>query len=383
MENFVVSARKYRPQTFDEVVGQRHVSDTLKKALSSGQVAHAFLFTGPRGVGKTTCARILAKVLNCQNLQDGNACNSCSSCSSFNNHASFNIFELDAASNNSVDHIRDLVSQVRIQPQQGDYRVFIIDEVHMLSQAAFNAFLKTLEEPPPHAIFILATTEKHKIIPTILSRCQVFDFKRIQVSDIVVQLKNIATQENITIEEDALHLIAEKADGGMRDALSLYDKIVSSYDKDIGSKEVVDSLNLLDYEYFFKFTDSFIKEDMHAAFLLLDEIIRNGFEAGQLLDGISQHIRNLMMLKDARTTQLLNCSPELKERYTHQANLCPSDFLLSALNILNTANYQLGTSNNKTLHAEMALAKVCYLKKIKTLAATQPQATEKKSPVLN
>ena len=383
MSEFVVSARKYRPQKFEEVVGQDHVAKTLKNALKSGQLAHAFLFTGPRGVGKTTCARILAKVLNCENLQnDVDPCNECSSCKSFNNQASFNIFELDAASNNSVDHIRNLVDQVRVQPQQGKYKVFIIDEVHMLTSAAFNAFLKTLEEPPSYAVFILATTEKHKIIPTILSRCQIFDFKRIQTAHIVEQLNGIAEKEQIKIEDEALHLVAEKADGAMRDALSLYDKIVSSSEGDhISYKDVVTNLNVLDYDYFFKLTDTFVKEDISNMILIFDDIVNNGFEPGQVIIGLSQHLRNLLMLQDSRTASLLTASEKLLERYQSQAALCKSDFLLTALDILNKADVQIPIANNKVLHTEIALSKICYINRLQNLAAqqaTQPSVEKKK-----
>ena len=286
MSKFVVSARKYRPIRFDDVIGQQHVSQTLKNALQNDHLAHAFLFCGPRGVGKTTCARILAKVLNCQNrTKDFEPCNECSSCQAFNEHASFNITELDAASNNSVEHIRTLVEQVRFQPQQGEYKVFIIDEVHMLSQAAFNAFLKTLEEPPSYAIFILATTEKHKIIPTILSRCQIFDFKRIQVPMMVEHLQNICKEEGIEAEKDALHIIAQKADGALRDALSIFDRIVSSTGNKITYDDVITNLNVLDYDYFFKVTDAMLVEDLPRLFLLFNEIKNNGFEADLFING--------------------------------------------------------------------------------------------------
>jgi len=312
MSNFVVSARKYRPTRFDEVVGQEHVSKTLKNALQNDHLAHAFLFCGPRGVGKTTCARILAKVLNCENLtEDHEACNECNSCTSFNGNASFNITELDAASNNSVEHIRALIEQVRFQPQQGQYKVFIIDEVHMLSSQAFNAFLKTLEEPPPYAIFILATTEKHKIIPTILSRCQIFDFRRIQVSAMVSHLKGICTQENLEAEEAALHIIAQKADGALRDSLSIFDRIVSGVSVDESGKKVVtyknviESLNVLDYDYFFRVVDALLKEDMAKVMLIFDEVQRNGFEADTFILGLAEHVRNGRFKKTlSRTSEI-------------------------------------------------------------------------------
>jgi len=296
MGKFVVSARKYRPNRFVDVVGQEHVSQTLKNALQNDHLAHAFLFCGPRGVGKTTCARILAKVLNCTNLtEEKEPCNECESCTSFNKNNSFNIVELDAASNNSVEHIRALNEQVRFQPQQGDYKVFIIDEVHMLSQAAFNAFLKTLEEPPAHAVFILATTEKHKIIPTILSRCQIFDFKRIQIKRIVGHLQNICDQENIQAEEDALHIIAQKADGALRDALSIFDRIVSYSGDSIKYADVISNLNVLDHDYFFKFVDAMLVEDMPQVLLLFNEVLDKGFEGDIFITGLSEHLRDLLV----------------------------------------------------------------------------------------
>jgi DNA polymerase-3 subunit gamma/tau len=363
--SFVVSARKYRPQNFDEVIGQDHVAQTLKRALENDQLAHAFLFAGPRGVGKTTSARILAKVLNCENLQDGyKACGECNACKSFMENASFNIFELDAASNNSVEHIRALNEQVRFQPQQGAYKIYIIDEVHMLSQAAFNAFLKTLEEPPPYAKFILATTEKHKIIPTILSRCQIFDFKRIQIKDIVVQLQEIANKENKTIADDALHLIAQKADGAMRDALSIYDKIISSVEGDISYKDVAENLNVLDYEFFFKIVDAAIKEDMSEVMLINNDIIRKGFESEQFVLGLMNHLRDLLMVKDVRTAEILDIPESLRPRYEQQAVLASNSFLLSALNVLNEMDINLPRSQNKRLSVEIALSKMCYLNRI-------------------
>ena len=366
MSKFVVSARKYRPTTFEDVIGQDHISHTLKNALLTDQLAHAFLFCGPRGVGKTTCARILAKVINCQNPKDKvEPCNVCSSCVSFNENASFNIFELDAASNNSVDHIRALVDQVRFQPQQGAYKVFIIDEVHMLSTSAFNAFLKTLEEPPSYAIFILATTEKHKIIPTILSRCQIFDFKRIQPADIVKQLELICNQEEKIAEPEALHQIALKADGAMRDALSIFDKISSSVEADtITYKDVIVNLNILDYDYFFKAMDAVLRSDLSDMMLILDEVIQNGFDAEQFIFGLSGHLRELLVGKDAKTIGLMECSDVLKKRYYDQSLLCPEDLLLSALNILNQCDINLPRANNKRLHTEIALSKICYVKNI-------------------
>lgn len=323
------------------------------------------MFSGPRGVGKTTSARILAKVLNCENLQEGfKACNECSSCKSFLENASFNIFELDAASNNSVEHIRALNEQVRFQPQQGSYKIYIIDEVHMLSQAAFNAFLKTLEEPPPYAKFILATTEKHKIIPTILSRCQIFDFRRIQVKDIVSQLQYIAEQEGRKIDEDALHLIAQKSDGALRDALSIYDKIVSSVEKDISYKDVAENMNVLDYDYYFKLVDNALKEDLSGLMLLLDDIYKYGFESEQLVLGMMEHLRQILLVKDTQTAALVEAGDKLKKRYEDQAILCSSSFLLSSLAILNQTDIDLMRSQNKRLSVEIALSKICHLNRI-------------------
>lgn len=363
--SFVVSARKYRPQNFDELVGQDHIAKTLKSALKNDQLAHAFLFSGPRGVGKTTSARILAKVLNCQNLTDDyKACDTCSSCQSFSENASFNIFELDAASNNSVDHIRALNEQVRFQPQQGSYKIYIIDEVHMLSQAAFNAFLKTLEEPPPYAKFILATTEKHKIIPTILSRCQIFDFKRLQIKDIVDQLVVIGKKENRNIADDALHLIAQKADGAMRDALSIFDKVVSSVEGDISYKDVATSLNVLDYEYYFKIVDAAVKENLKDIMMTFDDIIKKGFEAEQFVIGLMSHLRDLLMVKDVQTATILETAESLVSRYENQAVLSSPSFLLSSLSILNDTDINLPRSQNKRLSVEIALSKICYINRV-------------------
>jgi len=350
--SFVVSARKYRPQHFDELIGQNHIAQTLKNAIKTDQLAHAFLFSGPRGVGKTTSARILAKVLNCENLTDYKACGECSSCKSFLDNASFNIFELDAASNNSVEHIRALNEQVRFQPQQGSFKIYIIDEVHMLSQAAFNAFLKTLEEPPSYAKFILATTEKHKIIPTILSRCQIFDFRRIQIKDIVFQLKNIAEKEGRTIDDDAYHLIAQKADGAMRDALSIYDKVISSVEGEISYAEVADNLNVLDYEYYFKLVDLSIKEDLPGLMVIYDDIVKKGFEAEQFTLGFLEHLRQLLLVKDLKTAGLLDLGETLKKRYEDQALLTSNSFLLSSLSLLNQTDINLQRSQNKRLTVE-------------------------------
>lgn len=362
MSNFIVSARKYRPQRFQDVVGQGHVAGTLKNALASGHVAHAFLFTGPRGVGKTTCARILAKILNCENrTPEYEACNECSSCKSFNESASFNIIELDAASNNSVEHIRALTEQVRFQPQQGKYKVFIIDEVHMLSNQAFNAFLKTLEEPPPYAIFILATTEKHKIIPTILSRCQIFDFRRITVADTVAHLKSICQQENIEAEEDALHIIAQKADGALRDALSIFDRITSGAGKKITYDAVIENLNVLDYDYFFQITDALLAEDAPSLMNRFDEILRKGFDPEVFILGLAEHLRNVLVCKDNATLGLLEVGENLRERYRAQAALAPASFLLTALNLCNDCDINFKMARHKRLHVEMALLKMCHI----------------------
>jgi DNA polymerase-3 subunit gamma/tau len=362
MSNFVVSARKYRPQRFDDVIGQNHIAKTLKNALAADKLAHAFLFCGPRGVGKTTCARILAKVINCENpIDKTEPCNQCSSCKSFSENASFNILELDAASNNSVEHIRTLIEQVRIQPQQGSHKVFIIDEVHMLSTQAFNAFLKTLEEPPPYAIFILATTEKNKILPTILSRCQIFDFKRIMPSDVVEQLQKIVGEQGRKAEPEALHQIGVKADGAMRDALSIYDKIASATEGTITYKDVVSNLNILDYEYFFKITDACVRTDLKANLLVLDEIIKNGFDVDLIIAGLSEHFRTLLLSKDAQTAELMEVSDELKQRYFNQANICTESMLISGLNILNQCDIYLPRATNKRISAELALMKITYL----------------------
>jgi DNA polymerase-3 subunit gamma/tau len=378
MSKFVVSARKYRPIRFDEVVGQQHVSQTLKNALQNDHLAHAFLFCGPRGVGKTTCARILAKVLNCTNrTEDYEPCDECNSCKAFNENASFNITELDAASNNSVEHIRTLVEQVRFQPQQGEYKVFIIDEVHMLSQAAFNAFLKTLEEPPSYAIFILATTEKHKIIPTILSRCQIFDFKRIQVQDTVKHLQGICAEEEIEADKDALHIIGQKADGALRDALSIFDRIVSFSGKKITYDDVITNLNVLDYDYFFKVTDAMLVEDLSSLFLIFDKIQKNGFEADLFINGLAEHFRNVLVCKNEGTLQLLEVSDNLKERYKQQAKIAPISFLLSALNIANECDVNYKMARNKRLHVEMAMVKMAYINRATTLS--QSTVVEKKT----
>jgi DNA polymerase-3 subunit gamma/tau len=377
MSNYVVSARKYRPQKFEEVVGQGHVANTLKNAIETDQLAHAYLFCGPRGVGKTTCARILAKTLNCTDETDKtNPCGKCESCLSFERSASFNILELDAASNNSVDHIRTLNEQVRIQPTQGSKKIFIIDEVHMLSSAAFNAFLKTLEEPPPYAVFILATTEKHKIIPTILSRCQIYDFKRIQVKDIVVQLEHIIKAEGITAEAEALNIIGAKADGAMRDALSIYDRVASASGGNITYDSVIQNLNILDYEYYFNVVDRFMEEDMPGVIMLFHEILNNGFEASIFLRGLAEHLRKLLLSKDSKTLTLLDSSEELTNRYLTQGRKASLAFLLNSLNIVTKSDLSLAMASDKTLHTEVLLGKLTYLQRAFTIDS------KKKIPVL-
>lgn len=385
MSTFVVSARKYRPHRFEDVVGQEHVTNTLKNALRNDHLAHAFLFCGPRGVGKTTCARILAKVLNCQNVgADFEPCNTCSSCQSFNESASFNITELDAASNNSVEHIRALIEQVRFQPQQGKYKIFIIDEVHMLSQQAFNAFLKTLEEPPPYAIFILATTEKHKIIPTILSRCQIFDFKRIQVQSMVDHLQQICTEESIEVDPEALHIIGLKADGALRDALSIFDRIVAFSGKEIKYQDVIDNLNVLDYDYYFKFVDALLLEDISGVMLIFDEILKKGFDPDIFLGGLAEHLRNLLMGKDQNTISLLTLSEGLQQRYLLQTAKTPATFLLTALNLANDCDIHYKTARNKRLHVEMSLIKMTYIHRAIAISDDATAAIpEKKTPELN
>lgn len=364
MSNFIVSARKYRPARFDEVVGQQHVSQTLKNALQNDHLAHAFLFCGPRGVGKTTCARILAKVLNCQDLTaDHEPCGQCASCKAFDANASFNITELDAASNNSVEHIRALIEQVRFQPQQGKYKVFIIDEVHMLSQQAFNAFLKTLEEPPSYAIFILATTEKHKIIPTILSRCQIFDFRRIQQQDMVEHLQGICDTEQIEADTDALNIIAQKADGALRDALSIFDRIVSFSGKRVAYEDVIENLNVLDYDYYFQIVDAMLLEDSAKVLMCFDEILRKGFDADIFINGLAEHLRNLLVCKDAETLPLLEVSGKLRDRYQQQAQQAPTQLILTALNLANQCDLGFRLARNKRLHVEMALIKMAYIQR--------------------
>ncbi|ARS38585.1 DNA polymerase III subunit gamma/tau [Sphingobacteriaceae bacterium GW460-11-11-14-LB5] len=369
MENFIVSARKYRPATFETVVGQQHITGTLKNAIKNNQLAQAFLFCGPRGVGKTTCARILAKTINCTNpTAEMEACGQCDNCLSFQNGHSFNVHELDAASNNSVDDIRSLIEQVRIPPQAGKYKIYIIDEVHMLSQSAFNAFLKTLEEPPSYAIFILATTEKHKILPTILSRCQIFDFNRIQVEDIASHLSTIAQRENIAFESDGLHIIAQKADGGLRDALSMFDQIASYANKNITYKAVIDNLNILDYDYFFKLTAYLTAAEVSQTLLLFDEILNNGFDGNNFINGLASHFRNLLVGKDASTIKLLEVSENIKQKYLDQCRQTELSFLLTALNLANTCDLNYKNSKNQRLQVELALIKMCHIRSVVNLA---------------
>ncbi|MDB5156861.1 MAG: polymerase subunit gamma/tau [Mucilaginibacter sp.] len=371
MDNFIVSARKYRPATFETVVGQQHITNTLKNAIKNNQLAQAFLFCGPRGVGKTTCARILAKTINCTNLQpNGEACGVCSTCQSFQNGNSFNVHELDAASNNSVDDIRSLIEQVRIPPQGARFKVYIIDEVHMLSQAAFNAFLKTLEEPPHYAIFILATTEKHKILPTILSRCQIFDFNRIGVDDMANHLASIAQKEAIKYEVDGLHIIAQKADGGLRDALSMFDQIVSFSDANVTYRAVIDNLNILDYDYYFNITDSLLQENTAKTLLFFDEILNKGFDGAHFISGLSEHFRNLLVTKDASTLKLLEVSEGIKAKYLQQSQAANVSFLLSAMNIANQCDLNYKLSKNQRLQVELALLKMCHLLSVFSLATT-------------
>ena len=380
MEKFIVSARKYRPQNFNTVVGQSHITTTLKNAITNNQLAHAFLFCGPRGVGKTTCARILAKTINCENkTADGEACNVCNSCVSFDNGTSLNIHELDAASNNSVDDIRTLVEQVRFAPQAGDYKVYIVDEVHMLSAAAFNAFLKTLEEPPPYAIFILATTEKHKILPTILSRCQIFDFKRITVADTTEHLKEICDKESITAENAALHVIAQKSEGCMRDALSILDKIVSFTGGHLNYANTLEHLNILDEDYFFKLLQYASEQKLSDALLLFDVINQKGFEGDTLLEGFTEFIRNLLVSKDAKALVLLEVAEDFREKYLQAAKEISANWMIAALNILNDASAGYKQARNRRLCVEMALIKLCYLGQAVQLSAGEEGIIKKRS----
>ncbi len=371
MSDFVVSARKYRPQTFDSVVGQKSITTTLKSALKNNHLAQAFLFCGSRGVGKTSTARILAKTINCFNkTEDFEACNQCESCESFNSGSSLNVYELDAASNNSVENIRELISQVNIAPQLGTHKVYIIDEVHMLSTSAFNAFLKTLEEPPKHAIFILATTEKHKIIPTILSRCQIFDFNRIKVKDIADHLAGIAEKEGIIAEPDALTIIAQKADGALRDALSIFDQIVTFSGNNITYKSVIENLNILDYDYYFKVIEYTQKEDIPGALLLLNDVVEKGFDSHNFIAGLAEHYRNLLVCKDVRTAKLLEVGENVQQKYVEQAKALPPDQVIRALGVLSRVDVEYKASKNQRLLVEMALMELCSIK----------EETEKKNP---
>lgn len=359
MEEYIVSARKYRPMSFDSVVGQTALTTTLKNAVKSGKLAHAYLFCGPRGVGKTTCARIFAKTINCEHpRQDGEACNECESCRAFNENRSYNIFELDAASNNSVENIKQLMDQTRIPPQVGKYKVFIIDEVHMLSSQAFNAFLKTLEEPPAHVIFILATTEKHKILPTILSRCQIYDFERMSVPNTIAHLKHVADKEGIRYEEQALSVIAEKADGGMRDALSIFDQVASFCQGDITYEKVIEDLNVLDSDNYFKLVDYALENKVTEMMLMLNGILAKGFDGANLIQGLAQHVRNVMMAKDPQTLPLLETSDTQRAKYAEQAKKAPSSFLYRALQLMNTCDVQYRQSSNKRLRVELTLIEI-------------------------
>lgn len=368
MKDYIVSARKYRPTSFDTVVGQTALITTLKNAVKSGKLAHAYLFCGPRGVGKTTCARIFAKAINCLHpTADGEACNECESCKAFNEQRSYNIFELDAASNNSVENIKSLMDQTRIPPQVGKYKVFIIDEVHMLSTSAFNAFLKTLEEPPAHVIFILATTEKHKILPTILSRCQIYDFERMTTNDIINHLKKVAEKEGITYEDEALNIIAEKADGGMRDALSVFDQAASFCQGNITYAKVTEDLNVLDTDNYFNIVDLCLQNKVSDAMLLLNSIIAKGFAGGHFINGLASHIRNVLMAKDTQTLPLLEVSQQQRQKYEEQAKKCPTTFLYQALKLLNQCDINYRQSSNKRLLVEITLIQIAQI--------TQPDDT--------
>ena len=374
MENYIVSARKYRPETFDTVVGQEAITTTLKNAIKSGHLAQAFLFCGPRGVGKTTCARILARTINCFNpTENMEACCVCESCESFKNNASYNIHELDAASNNSVENIRSLIEQVRVPPQVGKYKIYIIDEVHMLSTAAFNAFLKTLEEPPAYAKFILATTEKHKILPTILSRCQIFDFKRIKIEDIANHLAKIAEKEGIVAEPDALHIIAQKADGGLRDALSMFDQLVSFSGNNLTYQSVIENLNVLDYDYYFQIVDAFLKGDLPNSLRIFNEIMDCGFDGQHFIIGLGEHLRNLLVCKDPQTVNLLEVGETIKAKYLQQAQACPVPFLIKALDINNQCDLNYRSASNKRLSVEITLMQIASF--FLPEAEVKPEAT--------
>lgn len=365
MDNYIVSARKYRPSTFRSVVGQKSLTTTLKNAIQSNKLAHAYLFCGPRGVGKTSCARIFAKTINCLNpTADGEACNACESCRAFNEQRSYNIHELDAASNNSVDDIRTLIDQVRIPPPIGKYKVFIIDEVHMLTTAAFNAFLKTLEEPPHHALFILATTEKHKVLPTILSRCQIYDFSRISIADMVEHLQYVSSQEGVTAESEALNVIAQKADGGMRDALSIFDQVVSFTNGNITYQAVIDNLNVLDYEYYFRLTDAILSGNVRASLLILNEILGKGFDGQNIITGLAGHFRDLLVCRDESTLVLFEVGASIRERYKEMAKHCPDQLLFKAIELANTCDLNYRASRNKRLLLELTLIQLCQLTQV-------------------
>ena len=375
MDNYIVSARKYRPSTFRSVVGQKSLTTTLKNAIQSNKLAHAYLFCGPRGVGKTSCARIFAKTINCLNpTADGEACNACESCRAFNQQRSYNIHELDAASNNSVDDIRTLIDQVRIPPPIGKYKVFIIDEVHMLTTAAFNAFLKTLEEPPHHALFILATTEKHKVLPTILSRCQIYDFSRISIADMVEHLQYVSSQEGVTAEPEALNVIAQKADGGMRDALSIFDQVVSFTNGNITYQAVIDNLNVLDYEYYFRLTDAILSGNVRASLLILNEILGKGFDGQNIITGLAGHFRDLLVCRDESTLVLFEVGASIRERYKEMAKHCPDQLLFKAIELANTCDLNYRASRNKRLLLELTLIQLCQL--------TQVAADDKKKALI-
>ena len=392
MDEYIVSARKYRPATFESVVGQRALTETLRNAIRQNHLAHAYLFCGPRGVGKTTCARIFAKTINCLNpKEDHEACNECESCLAFNEQRSFNIHELDAASNNSVEDIRTLIQEVRIPPQIGKYSVYIIDEVHMLSQGAFNALLKTLEEPPSYAIFILATTEKHKVLPTILSRCQVYDFARITVADIIAHLQYVATQEGITVGEDALNVVAQKADGGMRDALSIFDQLVAFCGNTITYEQTIEVLNVLDSDYYFRLVDAARMNDVSGALLLLDEVLQRGFDAGHFITGFAQHLRDVLVSKDAATIQLLETSDAIRKRYAEQAQQCDALWIFKALDAVNTCDINYRTARNKRLTVELCLVNLTQLNVPQIVVSApkpaeqpvaQPQQQPKPQPVI-
>ena len=382
MDKFVVSARKYRPQTFNTVVGQAHISTTLKNAIKNNQLAHAFLFCGPRGVGKTTCARILAKTINCENLQsDGEACNTCPSCKSFNDGGSLNIFELDGASNNKVEDMHEVINSVRVQPSSGRYKIYIIDEVHMLTASAFNAFLKTLEEPPPYAIFILATTEKHKILPTILSRCQIFDFKRITTNDTVEHLQEIVDKEAIKADKASLQIIAQKSEGCMRDALSILDKIVSFTNGEVNYTNTLEHLNILDHDYYFKLLDALQQQDMAGSMLLYDEINRKGFEGDLVLNGFAEFLRNILVCKDERASQLLDVVEGMQSNYLSVSKSANASYLISALNILNEAEINFKVARNKKLHVELTLIKLNFLQQAIDLSLSENVTVVKKKRI--